>query len=229
MVALRARDVPDVGRDHCDLEIGSRSVQRLRAAEIWVVYDGLPAATFSRAAVAAEATAFRERFSLTGRRTACAVGRLKWTRKGQEVFIRAAALLKPRYPDARYLVIGTAAPGSEDHLARFEALAEELGVRENIVFTGDLLDTRPAYAAVDASVVPSVDPEPFGCVVSESMALETPVAGSDAAGIAEQIVHGDSGFLFPPGDAQALAVALAAIFADPSLRQRLARGGRERS
>jgi glycosyltransferase involved in cell wall biosynthesis len=197
-------------------------------SKVWVVYDGLPAAEFERRAVEPETCAVRERFGLGQRLSACVVGRLKWKRKGQEVFIRAAGLLKSKYPDAVYLVVGTAAPGSEDHVDRLRALAHEVGVGDRVVFTGDIRDVRPVYAAVDVSVAPSVDPEPFGCIVIESMAMGTPVIGSAAAGIAEQIVGGQTGYLFAPGDEQGLAAALDALFGDEQLRHEVAAHARRR-
>lgn len=197
-------------------------------SKVWVVYDGLPAAEFERTTVEPETHALRERFGLGSRLSACVVGRLKWKRKGQEVFIRAAGLLKSKYPDAVYLVVGTAAPGSQDHVDRFRALAHEAGVGDRVVFTGDIRDVRPVYAAVDVSVAPSVDPEPFGCIVIESMAMGTPVIGSNAAGIAEQIVDGRTGYLFAPGDECGLAAALDALFADVLLRREVAANARRR-
>jgi glycosyltransferase involved in cell wall biosynthesis len=197
-------------------------------SKVWVVYDGLPRDEFERSKVEAEARALRRRLGLGHRLSACVIGRLKWRRKGQEVFIRAAALLKAKYPDAVYLVVGSAAPGSEDHLDRFRSLAKELGVAERVVFTGDIQDPRPVYASVDVSVAASVDPEPFGCIVMESMALGTPVIGSDAAGIAEQILDGETGYLVRPGDEHALAAALDTLFANHDLRRDMSRKGRER-
>jgi glycosyltransferase involved in cell wall biosynthesis len=196
--------------------------------KVWVVYDGLAGDEFARSAVEPEARALRQGLGVGNGRMACVIGRLKWRRKGQEVFIRAAALLKPKYPDALYLIVGSAAPGSEDHLDRFRMLAEKLDVADRMVFTGDMQDARPVYASADVSVAPSVDPEPFGCIVMESMALGTPVIGSDAAGIAEQIVDGETGYLFKPGDEHALAAALDRLFGDDGLRREMARKGRER-
>jgi glycosyltransferase involved in cell wall biosynthesis len=198
-------------------------------SKVRVIYDGLSRAEFDRLeSVEGEARALRDRLELGRGPSACVVGRLKWKRKGQEVFIRAAALLKAKYPESRYLIVGTAAPGSEDHLERFRALAAELDVADRVIFTGDIRDSRAVYAAVDVSVAPSVDPEPFGCIVIESMALGTPVIGSNAAGIAEQIVDGDTGYLFTPGDEHELAVRLDGLFADAGLRCEMGRRGRER-
>jgi glycosyltransferase involved in cell wall biosynthesis len=193
--------------------------------KIEVVYDGLPRDEFSAGAVDHAAHAFRSRFQLGGVPLAGVVGRLKWGRKGQEVLIRAAALLRDKYPTAKYVVVGTAAPGNEEHLDRFRALVDELNLRDTVVFTGDIDDVRPVYAALDVSVAPPVDPEPFGCIVIESMAMGTPVIGSNAAGIAEQIVDGETGILFAPGNEHELAQALDRLFRNRALREDMSAKG----
>ena len=187
-------------------------------SNIEVVYDGLPCNEFTASVVADAAQAFRRRFGQPDSPLAGVVGRLKWARKGQEVLIRAAALLRDKYPSAKYVVVGTPAPGNEEHLARFRSLVEELELCDRVYFTGDIEDVRPVYAGLDVSVAPSVDPEPFGCIVVESMALGTPVIGSNAAGIAEQIVDGETGMLFAPGNERELAQALDRLFGDRELR-----------
>lgn len=194
-------------------------------SKVEIVYDGLPQEEFHRSSVDAAAREFRARYAPGGALLAGVVGRLKWVRKGQEILIRAAALLRNRYPAARYVVVGTPAPGNEEHLARFRSLVDELDLRDIVVFTGDIADVRPVYAACDVSVAPPVDPEPFGCVVVESMALGTPVVGSNAAGIAEQIVDGETGFLFTPGSERELAEALDRLFGDCALRQGMGAAG----
>jgi glycosyltransferase involved in cell wall biosynthesis len=65
-------------------------------------------------------------------------------------------------------------------------------------------------------------------VVTEAMAVGTPVIGSRCGGIAEQIVDGRSGLLFNPGDAAELAAALDRLLSDSSLHQNLASGGLNR-
>lgn len=150
------------------------------------------------------------------------VGRIKFHRKGQEVLVRAASLLRERHPEARYLMIGSASPGNEDQVTRLRALIDELGVGDIVVLAGESDDPASVFAALDIAVAPSVQPEPFGCVVMEAMAVGTPVVGSDAGGIAEQIVDGDSGLLFPPGDAASLAAALDQLLSHPGLRSAMA-------
>jgi glycosyltransferase involved in cell wall biosynthesis len=157
------------------------------------------------------------------------VGRIKFVRKGQEVLVMAAALLRDRFPDVRYMIVGTVAPGNEDHLDRLRELIRANGLEDQFFFTGDVNDVRNIYAALDITVVPSIQAEPFGLVVMESMALGTPVVGSRCGGIAEQVVDGETGLLFEPGDEQALAGALACLLEDDQLRRSMGRAGQARA
>ncbi len=94
-----------------------------------------------------------------------------------------------------------------------------------MTLTGDMSDPASVFAALDIVVVPSVQPEPFGCVVIEAMAAGTPVIGSRCGGIAEQIVDGVSGILFCPGSAEDLAEALNRMLTDPDFREQCCRRG----
>jgi glycosyltransferase involved in cell wall biosynthesis len=153
------------------------------------------------------------------------VGRIKWHRKGQEVLIRAADLLRRHHPNVHYLVVGSAAPGNERHEQRLRQLIAASGLEDTVTLTGDMHDSASVFAALDVAVVPSVQPEPFGCVVIEAMAAGTPVVGSNNGGIAEQIIDGESGILFSPGSPEDLAEALHRFLSDPGLRQQAAQAG----
>jgi glycosyltransferase involved in cell wall biosynthesis len=83
------------------------------------------------------------------------------------------------------------------------------------------------YRAADALVLPSIRTatflEPWGLVVNEAMHQGTPVIASDAVGaVAGGLVRdGRNGLVAPAGDAQALATQIAALAANPELRERL--------
>lgn len=72
------------------------------------------------------------------------------------------------------------------------------------------------YAAADVVVVPSVWPEPLSRVLLEAMALGRPVVATAVGGTPEAVEHGVTGLLVPPGDAPALAKALAELLLDPA-------------
>ncbi len=193
--------------------------------KIHVIYDGLDASATTPDPATVDT--FRKSFASKGLLVGV-VGRIKFHRKGQEVLVQAAELLRSRHPDVHYVVVGSAAPGNEEHESRLRALISTSGLDETVTLTGDVVDSASVFAALDVAVVPSVQPEPFGCVVIEAMAAGTPVVGSNNGGIAEQIEDGVSGILFAPGNAQDLAQALDRLLTDAAYRQRTSDEGRRR-
>jgi glycosyltransferase involved in cell wall biosynthesis len=83
-------------------------------------------------------------------------------------------------------------------------------------------DMPAAYLAADVVVSASTDPEAFGRVAVEAQAMGRPLVASDHGGARETIVAGETGWLVPPGDAAALAAALArALALEPPARRAL--------
>jgi glycosyltransferase involved in cell wall biosynthesis len=156
------------------------------------------------------------------------VGRLKFFRKGQEFLIQAAAQLQTQGKPIKLLLAGGPAPGAEDHYERMRQLAGQLGLADRVVFTRELANPRPAYVAMDIFVLPSAQPEPFGGVVMEAMSLGLPVIGTHLGGTPDQIAEGETGFLVPPADPEALAAALLRLIENPPLRISLAQAARPR-
>ena len=154
------------------------------------------------------------------------VGRIKFKRKGQEFLLQAAKILRERGTNITCLLAGGPAPGAEEQIGQMRHLAEKLGVQA--IFTGELPDARSAYAAMDIFVLPSAQPEPFGGVVMEAMALGLPVVGTNIGGTTEQVSDGETGFLVPPADPEAMAAAIAKLAADPDCRSRMGEKGRQR-
>jgi glycosyltransferase involved in cell wall biosynthesis len=159
--------------------------------------------------------------------TGC-VGRIKWGRKGQEHLIQAAQLLKARGIASKFIVVGSPFPGNEIHLKRLKQLARDLNVEDEIIFTGELTDARPAYASMDIFILPSAYPEPFGGVVMEAMSMGLPVIATNLGGSLDQIVEGVTGFLVPPADPQTLAARIELLANDADLRTQMGAAGRKR-
>ena len=154
------------------------------------------------------------------------VGRLvPW--KGQHIFIEALARLQGECPRVHGLIVGDAdSRQGRAYKNQLLARSRELGVEDRLHWAGHRTDLPRVLAALDALAHCSVEPEPFGRVIIEGMAAGVPVVGSRAGGVVEIIEDGVNGLLTRPGDAEALARALARLLNDPPLRETLAENGR---
>jgi glycosyltransferase involved in cell wall biosynthesis len=195
--------------------------------KVRVVHNGLPSSEFD--SISEERVqAFRHRYGLDGFRSVGVVGRIKTVRKGQETFLRAAALINERHPGVRFLLIGSPFPGNEAHLANLRRLIGELGLDGRVIFTGDVDDIGAAYAALDVVVLPSGIPEPFAGVVVEAMACGKPVVGTRHGGTVEQIEDGRTGFLVEPNQPESLAGSLDRLLSDAPLRRAMGLNAHDR-
>ena len=126
------------------------------------------------------------------------------------------------------MCIGSPFPGNESHLSSLQALIRELNLRGTVLYTGDVEDIKAAIAALDILVLPSVQPEPFGGVVVEAMALSRPVIATKIGGSMEQVVDGVTGFLVEPGDAKDLAAGIEKLLQSADCRRSFGENGRAR-
>lgn len=143
--------------------------------------------------------------------------------KGIEYLIRAAPLVLREVPDAVFVVGGDGSLRSHH-----ESLANELGVRGNVVFTGRIPRERvPSfYAACDVFVLPSII-EAFGLVLIEAMASRKPVVGTNVGGTPDTITDGLNGFLVNSRDSAGLAERIVWLLKDSRLREEMGKAGRE--
>jgi glycosyltransferase involved in cell wall biosynthesis len=114
-------------------------------------------------------------------------------------------------------------------MPRLKKLVEQLGLQDRVILTGELGDARPAYAACDVVVLPSGQPEPFGGVVIEAMCMAKPVIATAVGGSPDQVIDGETGFLVPPADAQALASKILFLYNNPATREEMGQHGFERA
>lgn len=148
------------------------------------------------------------------------VGRLSH-QKGQDVAIRALALLRDRA--VRLRLVGAESGGGER--AGLEALAGSLEVSDRIEWRGGVDDTAPEYRAADVVVTPSRW-DGLSLALLEAMASGATIVASDVNG-SESL--GDAGVIVPPDDPQALADAIDPLLRDASARRRLGEAARARS
>ena len=130
--------------------------------------------------------------------------------KGLEFVIRALAEMEKK---AVLLVVGgdTAAP--------YKRLAEQLGVRDRVIFAGTRNDLPSIYPAADAFVLPTLY-ETFALVCLEAMASGLPVLASPVGGIEDYLIDGDNGFHIERDSAD-IAAKLDRVLGDPALLARV--------
>ncbi len=206
---------------------GPTAAQFPASPKVTVVHNGADLDEFALDSEAARAR-FRGEHGLGNLPVVGCIGRIKFVRKGQEVLVEAAKRIKDSGFQAKYLIVGSTAPGYEDHLVRLRELIQRLGLQEDVILAGELSDVRAAYAAMDIFVLPSAQPEPFGGVVLEAMALKLPVIATAIGGSIEQVEDGVTGYLIPPADSAAMADRVKRLLEDPELRVRMGHAGRER-
>ena len=135
-------------------------------------------------------------------------GRLtRW--KGQSVFIDAIERLVMQMGrrELQCLLVG-ADQGRTGYRRELEQEIERRDLGSVVHVIDDCNDMPAAYMLTDVVVSASTDPEAFGRIIVEAQALGRPVIASDHGGARETVIEGETGWLVPPGDADALARAI---------------------
>jgi glycosyltransferase involved in cell wall biosynthesis len=156
------------------------------------------------------------------RPTVVFVGRLR-RYKGLDLVLRALPAVRERVPGTRLIVVGDG-----PHRPALERLTRELRLNDAVEFTGFVPSGERVRRLREAHVAVQPSPkEGWGLTVVEANACGTAVVASRSPGLRDSVKDGVSGLLVPHGDVPVLAETLARVLADPELRARLERGGRE--
>lgn len=116
--------------------------------------------------------------------------------------------------------------GNEGIIANLKALIAERGLGSRVTIAGSRRDIPAIMAASDLVVSTSTRPEAFGRVAIEAEVMGTPVIATAHGGSLETIIDGETGFLVPPANADALAEAIDAALADPARLQAMGQAAR---
>lgn len=148
--------------------------------------------------------------------------------KGHEVLIQAAQQIIAAGHDVRFLLVGDELiPGTARvYKPMLHQMVKDLGLEERVIFAGRRHDIPEILAATDVAAVPSVSENVGGAV--EPLLMEKPVVASNVGGLPDVVIDGQTGYLVPPGDPQALAQALLGVLALP-IAERQAMGQRGRA
>jgi glycosyltransferase involved in cell wall biosynthesis len=138
--------------------------------------------------------------------------------KGHKFLLEAALLV----PDALFVFAGD---GPER--TSLEELSARLGLKDRVRFLGHRDDMPALLARCDVCVLPSLS-EGLPLAVLEAMAVAKPVIASAVGGVPEAVADGQTGFLVPPADPQALAAAIRCVLSNAALARQVAVAGQTR-
>ena len=153
------------------------------------------------------------------------VGRLVWRKSAHEV-LQAFKWVQKKVPKTKLIIVGD----GPQRNALFD-LAQKLGIRDKVEFTGTLVGDElwEKYYKCDVFVMPSKsfrwrgrgDVEGFGMVFLEAGLFKKPSIGTWSGGIPEAVLHGETGVLIPEGDVVALKDAMMLLLTNEDLAKRL--------
>jgi glycosyltransferase involved in cell wall biosynthesis len=156
-------------------------------------------------------------------------------RKGVDTVIRAfRRAVRQNHIRARLLIVGGESeepdPRLTPEIGRLSAIANEEGVADRVTFVGrrrrELL--KYYYSAADVFLTTPLY-EPFGITPLEAMACGTPVIGSKVGGVKFTVKDGETGYLVPANQPEAIAERIAYLYQNPLCRDRLSRQAIQRA
>ncbi len=185
-----------------------------------VVYNGVDVACIETAAAAPVALAPR-----LGRGPVVGMVANLDRRKNPLDLVEATARLVPRFPTLAVLLVGEFPdPEYRDVVL---GRAQTLGIESHVTVTGFQASPFPLINVCDVVALPTRR-DPFPIALLEAMALRKPIVSTAVGGIPEMVVDGETGFVVPPGDVDALTARLDALLGDHERRRVMGEAGRRR-
>lgn len=218
---LLCRRIPNhvIANSHATL----KTLHDPRSDRQTVIYSGVDVSRFDITPREEEALARRNQ----GAFRIALVGRISpW--KGQHLFVLAAERVLPRFPNAQFLIAGSALFEEEEYEAQIRAMIEARGLQDHVQMLGFQDDIPELMASLDLLVHASTSAEPFGQVVVQGMAAGRAVVASRGGGVMEIVEEGVTGILTPMGDADAQAQAILQLLEFPDRAAEMGRQGRKR-
>ncbi len=141
-------------------------------------------------------------------------------------FLWAAKELNKEYKNLRYLIVGEPSRGEVEYAEKIKQLAKDYEL-ENLIFTGFRGDTPEVLAAMDIFAFPSHS-EAFGIALVEAMAMKKPSVCSNADGVLDIAVDGETSYLFENKNAVDLKVKLKMLIESKETRISFGENARKR-
>ena len=142
--------------------------------------------------------------------------------KNLELFVEAASRIHLEVPYCHFLLVGDG-----DTRSQVETAIHQKGLADAFTLPGAQKDPAPWFQAMDVFVFPS-QTEGFPSVIVEAGACGVPAVAFDVGGIADVILHGETGFVVPLGDTEQFIRRAITIATTPSLCEAMGQKARQR-
>ncbi len=153
------------------------------------------------------------------------VGRIvDW--KGQLEFIDAVKIVVSELKNVKVLIIGDVSDGADQYFLEVKSKIIQLGLQDYIYITGYIEDVQNVMATLNLLVHCSIEPEPFGLVITEAMDLGIPVIAANIGAPLEIIKDKRTGFLVDPLHAEKMAELIIRLLTDKKLAQVIGQSGK---
>ena len=172
-----------------------------------------------------EVKEFKQKYNLQNKRVILFGGRLSGLKGGEEI-VKAVRGAARRIPSVVLLVAGE----KEGFAKKMLLVSQELGVRDNLIFTGwlDGNEMRLAYHGCEIVTVPSIYLDPFPTVNLEAMACRKPVVGTCFGGIPEIVQNGITGYIVNPFNTDLMAAKIIDLLKNHQKAKQFGEAGYER-
>ncbi len=146
--------------------------------------------------------------------------------KGQEDFVKAAALVRAEFPQVKFLLVGGPFDAwSAKYMNHVRWLVTHLGLENTVIFTGFRTDVHAVLRDVNVAVQAPLNENLGGTI--ESLLMECPTVATRVGGLVDTIRDGETGVLVDPENPADLARGILELLRDPVRARTLARNGRK--
>jgi glycosyltransferase involved in cell wall biosynthesis len=155
------------------------------------------------------------------------VGNVKdW--KGQKSLVLALPKIIQNAGNIVCMFIGDTSKNDMDYRRELDEIILENHLRNHVIFTGYKKNVFDYLNALDIMIHTSIEPEPFGRVLIEGMAMKKPVVGARAGAVPEIVIHNETGLTFAPLDYNDLSNSVLHLLKNPKIATAMGQAGYER-
>jgi glycosyltransferase involved in cell wall biosynthesis len=190
------------------------------------IYEGLD---LQRFAALAPKESVRESLGIPQRKKVIAAITRVVVGKGLPEFVRMAAMVIRRYPDAVFLLVGDEGTDGGTLTGELRGLVRSLELDEHVIFAGWRDDVPAIMNCVDIFVhCPTTFTEGLARTCLETMAVGIPAVVSENGGMPDAVLNGVTGFVVPPGDIKAIAKSVLMLLENEARRREFGKRARLR-